>query len=207
MTMGEKHMVTEHIGSQWWKRIFADFYPPPVVKLHMPERARIISLDPAGDVRSIESADAHGARNRLKWLAWLLDSAIPIPGTRLSVGLDAVIGLFPFIGDLLGVLLSSYILSEAARLGAPKIVLARMAFNIGMEGVIGSIPLLGDVFDAAWKANQRNVQLLDAWLDKPARAERSSRVFGAVLILGVAAFLVSLGVASALLLRWIVGLF
>jgi len=172
----------------------------------MPKPSRIISIDPSGEVRSIQNADARDARERLNWLAWLLDNSIPIPGTRFRIGLDAVIGLFPFIGDLLGVLLSSYILSEAARLGAPKIVLMRMAFNIGVEGLVGSIPLLGDVFDAAWKANQRNVRLLNAWLDKPARAERSSRVFGMSLVLLVAAFLVSLGVATFLLLRWIVSL-
>jgi len=142
-------------------------------------------------------------RSRLKRLAWLLDSSIPIPGTRLSVGLEALIGLLPFIGDLVGVLLSSYILGEAARLGASRSVLARMAFNIAVEGVVGLIPLAGDVFDAVWKANQRNVRLLEQWLDGPARAERSSRL----LVLGVFATLVGFAVLAVfltyLLLRWL----
>ena len=168
---------------------------------------RIISIDASGKVESVESEDARMTRERLRSLAWLLDSSIPIPGTRLSVGLDALIGLFPFIGDLVGVLLSSYILSEAARLGAPKSVLMRMAFNVGVEGVVGIVPLAGDVFDAAWKANQRNVRLLDAWIERPEKAERSSRLFGALLILGVAAFLVLLGTLGFLLVRWLFSLF
>ena len=166
---------------------------------------RIISVDSSGKVESVETEDARITRERLRSLAWLLDSSIPIPGTRLTVGLDALIGLFPILGDLIGVLLSSYILGEAARLGAPKAVLMRMAFNIGVEGVAGIVPFAGDVFDAAWKANQRNVRLLDAWIERPEKAERSSRLFAALLILGVAAFLALLGVLGFLLVRWIWG--
>ena len=106
-------------------------------------------------------------RARLDRLAWLLDSSIPIPGTRLSVGLDALVGLVPFVGDLVGVLASSYILVEAARLGASHSVLARMALNIALEGLVGLVPVAGDLFDAGWKANQRNTRLLNEWLDRP----------------------------------------
>jgi hypothetical protein len=168
---------------------------------------RIISVDSAGKVQSVEDPGVRETRERLSWLAWLLDSSIPIPGTRLTVGLDALIGLFPVIGDLIGVLLSSYILSEAARLGAPKVVLWRMAFNVGVEGVVGIIPFAGDVFDAAWKANQRNVRLLDGWLERPEKAERSSRLFGALLVLGLVGFLALLGVLGFLLVRWLLSLF
>jgi Domain of unknown function (DUF4112) len=172
---------------------------------------RIISVDSSGKVESVrleeeQSSDARLTRERLRWLAWLLDSSIPIPGTRLTVGLDALIGLFPVLGDLIGVLLSSYILGEAARLGAPRVLLMRMAFNIGVEGVVGIVPLAGDVFDAVWKANQRNVRLFDAWIERPEKAERSSRLFAALLVLGVAAFLVLLGVLGFLLARWIFSL-
>ena len=168
---------------------------------------RIISVDSTGKVQSVEDPGVRETRERLSWLAWLLDSSIPIPGTRLTIGLDALIGLFPFIGDLIGVLLSSYILSEAARLGAPKVVLWRMAFNVGIEGVVGIIPFAGDVFDAAWKANQRNVRLLDAWFDQPGTAERSSRLFGIGLVIAVVLGLALLGYASFLALRWIFSLF
>jgi hypothetical protein len=168
---------------------------------------RIISVDSSGKVERVETEDARITRERLRSLAWLLDSSIAIPGTRLTVGLDALIGLFPILGDLVGVLLSSYILGEAARLGAPRVLLMRMAFNIGVEGVAGIVPLAGDVFDAAWKANQRNVRLLDTWLDHPQKAGRSSRLFAALLILGVAAFLALLGALGFLLVRWLFSLF
>jgi hypothetical protein len=143
-------------------------------------------------------------RRKLERLAWLLDSSIPIPGTRFSIGLDALIGLVPFLGDLVGVLLSAYIVGEAARLGASRSVLARMVFNVAVEGLAGLVPLAGDVFDAAWKANQRNVRLLAAWLEHPARAERSSALFVTGLglaLLATAAVPVALTYA---LLRWIV---
>jgi hypothetical protein len=123
--------------------------------------------------------------DRLRRLAWLLDSSIRIPGTRITIGLEALIGLVPVIGDLVGVALSGYIVAEAARLGVGRSVLARMAFNVALEGLAGLVPLAGDVFDAAWKANQRNVGLLARWLEAPRRTQRASAalVWSAVLLL------------------------
>jgi len=168
--------------------------------------ARIIDIDSSGRVASVRSPEADQIRKNLQQLAWLLDSSIPVPGTRLTVGIDALIGLFPVIGDLIGVALSSYILSQAAKLGAPRSVLWRIAFNIAVEGVVGIIPFAGDVFDAAFKANQRNVQLLDAWLDAPRRTERSTRTFAALLVLALVTVLVLVGLGSYFLLRAIFGL-
>jgi len=169
--------------------------------------SRIINVDEEGNVRSVEEAGVRETRQRLAWLAWLLDSSIPIPGTRFTVGIDALIGLFPFIGDLIGVLFSSYILSEASRLGAPKSVLMRMSFNIGIEGVVGIVPFAGDLFDAAFKANQRNVKILNDWFDRPEKTERASRAFGMGLVVAVMLFLALLGYAAFLLLRWLFSLF
>jgi len=168
---------------------------------------RIIDVDADGNVRAVEQPGTRETRERLKQLAWLLDSSIPIPGTRFTIGIDALIGLFPFIGDLIGVLLSSYILGEAARLGAPKSVLMRMSANVALEGVVGMVPLAGDVFDAAFKANQRNVRLLEAWLEEPRRTVRSSRLVGAAIVAGAAGFLVLLVALAIVLVRWIAGLF
>lgn len=94
----------------------------------------------------------------------------------------------PLLGDLIGVALSSFILAEANRLGAPRVLLARMAFNVAVDGVVGLIPFLGDAFDAGWKANQKNVRLLGAWLDHPHRAERGNRAFVVILLLALLAF-------------------
>lgn len=168
---------------------------------------RVISVDSAGNVRSVEDAQIHEARERLARLAWFLDSSIPIPGTRFTIGVDALVGLFPFLGDLIGVLLSTYILGEAARLGAPKSVLARMGLNIGIEGVVGLVPLAGDLFDAAFKANQRNVRLLDRWIEAPRRTERSSKALAVAIVLGIALVLVGLTALGVLLAQWIISLF
>jgi hypothetical protein len=106
-------------------------------------------------------------RARLNRLAWLLDSSMRVPGTDFRIGLDALLGLLPGAGDAAGVLLSGYIVLEAARMGAPGRTLVPMVLNVAVEAFVGAIPLAGDVFDAAWKANQRNVSLLNAWLDVP----------------------------------------
>lgn len=166
----------------------------------MPIRNKVLE----GEVLGPERPGEREARERLRFFAWLLDSSIPLPGTRLTVGLDALIGLLPFIGDLIGVLLSSYILGEAARLGASRSVLARMAFNVAIEGVVGIIPFAGDVFDAAWKANQRNVRLLEQWLDRPQRAERSSLLLVSIVIGTLALFAALTVYLTYLLLRWLV---
>src|SRR5688500_2418513 len=145
--------------------------------------------------------DIDAVRRRLARLAWLLDNSIPLPGTRFRIGLDAIIGLIPGLGDVLGVLLSSYIVREAARLGAPPSVLTRMAFNVAVEGIVGLVPFRGDGFDAACKANQRNLVLLDAHFRDPRRTVKSSRLFVAGLLAGLSAFIVVTAAAAILLVR------
>lgn len=151
-----------------------------------------------------ESEAERQVRARLNFLAWLLDSSIPIPGTSLTVGLDAIIGLLPFVGDLIGVVLSSYILAEANRMGVGRRILARMAFNVAVEGVIGIVPLFGDAFDAAWKANQKNVRLLNAWAERPHQTRRASGLFLTGLALALIALLAACSVLTYLLWRWLV---
>ncbi|MBC7802419.1 MAG: DUF4112 domain-containing protein [Candidatus Parcubacteria bacterium] len=145
-------------------------------------------------------------RERLSRLAWLLDSSIPIPGTRLTVGLEALLGLMPVAGDLVGVLLSSYIIKEAHALGVSRAILARMAFNVAVEGVVGMVPFAGDLFDAGWKANQRNVRLLDRWMEHPDKARKGSRLFVAGLALALFAFAAACAALAWLLLGWLSGL-
>jgi hypothetical protein len=142
-------------------------------------------------------------RERLARLAWLLDSSIPFPGTSFSVGLDALIGLLPVAGDLVGMLLSGYIVKQAAALGVSRSILARMALNVAVEGLIGMIPFAGDLFDAAFKANQRNVRLLGAYLDQPARTARASRAFILGLLLLFLVLVLLIGILGVLLARWI----
>jgi hypothetical protein len=114
--------------------------------------------------------------DRLRRLAWLLDNSIRLPG-GFRIGLDPVIGLIPGIGDAIGALLSVFILNEARILGAPGSVLLRMAGNVVIETVIGAIPFVGDLFDAGFKANARNLALLERYQLDPVRSIRSSRWF------------------------------
>ena len=111
----------------------------------------------------------------LRALTRLMDEALAVPGTRLRVGLDSLLGLIPGIGDLAGAAVSGYALLVAARLGAPSPVLLRMLLNIGVDTVVGAVPLLGDLFDLGWKANRRNLQLLERYLERPAATEWSAR--------------------------------
>jgi hypothetical protein len=87
-------------------------------------------------------------------------------------GLDALIGLFPVVGDIITTALSLFIVHEAYQLGAPDHVIARMLGNVALDGVFGAVPLVGDAFDVLWRANRRNVQLLREWLDHERWPER-----------------------------------
>jgi Domain of unknown function (DUF4112) len=113
---------------------------------------------------------SRGARiSRIDALATLLDTALVIPGTGVRFGLDALIGLFPVVGDIITTALSLFIVHEAYQLGAPGHVLARMLGNVALDGVFGAVPLVGDAFDVLWRANRRNVRLLREWLDHERR--------------------------------------
>ncbi|HXV25490.1 MAG TPA: DUF4112 domain-containing protein [Alphaproteobacteria bacterium] len=100
------------------------------------------------------------ALRRLEQLALLLDSRFRVPGTRLRFGVDGLIGLVPGIGDAAGLVISSYIVLEAWRLGAPAPILFRLIANLVIDGAVGAVPVAGDIFDLAWKANKRNVTTL-----------------------------------------------
>ncbi len=98
---------------------------------------------------------------RLRRLAWLIDGAFKMPGTRFRFGLNSVIGLLPVGGDVVLGAVSLYIIYEAAQLGVPKHKLFRMLGNVGVEVVGGSVPILGDLFDMALKANLRNLRIIE----------------------------------------------
>lgn len=103
------------------------------------------------------------ARN-LERLAWLMDRAFHIPGTRVRVGLDALLGLLPVGGDVLtGVVQAALVLVALGHYKVPKTVAVRMVANVLLDIAVGAIPLLGDLFDIGFKANTRNIRLLDAY--------------------------------------------
>lgn len=150
----------------------------------------------------MNTGERERAKQRLDRIAWCLDSSIPIPGLKMRFGIDPLIGLFPGIGDTLGALMSSYILSEAARLGAPKSVLFKMAFNIAVDAILGTVPVLGDLFDVVWKANQRNAQLLGTYLERPRKAVVASRLFVWSLAVLLVGFVIFVGMVGFALMHW-----
>lgn len=125
-------------------------------------------------------------------LARMLDTAFTVPGTRFRIGLDPIIGLIPGVGDVAGVLLSITILFHGARLGVPRPTLLRMGANIAVEAIVGTIPLLGDLFDAGWRANARNVRLIEAHFADPVRATRSGNRWLATTAAAIGAVLLAI---------------
>ena len=105
--------------------------------------------------------DALARLARLRRLARLLDSAIGIPGTRFRVGLDGLLGFAPGVGDAALGLVSLYIVNEARKLGLPRHKLLRMLGNVVMDVAAGSVPVVGDLFDMAFKANLRNLDIIE----------------------------------------------
>lgn len=110
--------------------------------------------DASGEDRQAE------ALKRMELVANLLDSAFVVPGTRQRIGIDAVIGLVPGVGDVITTLLSSYVLWEAKRLGVSRLAMTRMLGNLAVHAVVGSVPFFGDAFDAVFRVNQRNLKIV-----------------------------------------------
>lgn len=99
---------------------------------------------------------------RAESLAELLDARFTIPGTSWRFGLDGLLGLIPGAGDLLTAILAAIIVLDAIRLGCSKRTIARMLMNIGIDAIAGAVPVVGDVFDVAYKANLKNLRLMQA---------------------------------------------
>lgn len=103
---------------------------------------------------------------RLENLAKLMDSAFVIPGTKIRMGLDGIIGIFPVAGDLISGMVSTYLIWEAHQLGAPRLLIARMLANTVIDTTFGAVPVLGDAFDVYFRSNMKNMNLLRRHLEK-----------------------------------------
>jgi hypothetical protein len=112
-------------------------------------------------------ARKRAARERLIVLTRLLDSAIAVPGLRTRVGLDALLGLLPGVGDLISGALGLYLVAEARQLGASRWLQARMIANLLIDTAVGAVPVAGDLFDVYFKAHVRNLKLLQKELGEP----------------------------------------
>jgi hypothetical protein len=135
--------------------------------------------------------------DRLRAVTRLMDQAFGVPGTKWRFGLDALFGLVPGLGDIAGGLIAVYALRVARQLGAPGVIQLHMLTNIAIDASVGTIPVLGDLFDFVFKAQSRNLALLDEWLQTPHEATKRSRrgvllvpiaivlVFATLTILGI----------------------
>ncbi|MGH9906263.1 MAG: DUF4112 domain-containing protein, partial [Pyrinomonadaceae bacterium] len=145
----------------------------------------------------------------LERLGWLMDDVFRVPVLGWRIGLDAIAGFIPGVGDTATSLVSFYILAAAVRYQVPKITLLRMGMNLGIDYVLGSLPLVGDLFDAWWKSNQRNIELLRQRATVSAAEAREGRVsdwlFVGLIILVLASMAVGAALVSVFLLVLIGG--
>lgn len=133
-------------------------------------------------------------------IAELLDSRFTVPGTSIKIGLDPILGVLTGLGDWATAILSVYLMFYATKLGAKASVLFRMFVNIFIDLLIGVIPVLGDLFDVAWKANIRNVRLLEKLEADPSLTKsQNSIIMWALLI-----FLITILVGILFLIGWII---
>jgi hypothetical protein len=138
-------------------------------------------------------------------LAVLLDSAVTIPGTNVKIGLDPILGLLlPELGDTLTAAVSLTLLGVAFRERVPKLVLARMLVNIAIDALLGAIPLIGDLFDFAFRANDKNLALIERHRGDPTRP---ATLGDRLVVLGAGVIALSLVavpfVVGALFVRWL----
>ena len=136
-----------------------------------------------------------------KW-AVLLDSAFKVPGTKLRFGLDPIVGLIPGAGDHVTGFFSVVILLHAVRLRIPRVVIARMVANTGLDLLAGAVPLLGDLFDAGYKANLRNLVLLERHALPGVVPQRGDYVFVWICF----AVLALLAIVPILIAWWVIWL-
>lgn len=146
-------------------------------------------------------------QNQARGLSRLLDSAFRIPGTDMRIGIDPLLGLIPGIGDFVGSGLSIYIIWLGVQAGAPVPVVLRMAANVALDTLFGAVPLLGDLFDAGWKANQRNVELIEEYLANPRGATSASYLFVVIVALLLLALVAGIAWVAVQVVQWIAGLF
>ncbi len=111
-------------------------------------------------------ADPAAIRKRVEALEIILERSFVIPGINRPVGLDAIVGLVPVVGDFVTAAMGAYMVWEARNLGMSKFQLARMAGNVGIDTLLGAVPLAGDVFDFFYRSNTKNLRIIRKHLDK-----------------------------------------
>lgn len=128
--------------------------------MDQPQRPRVMTVDLPLD------ADPASVRKRVEAMEVLLERSFNIPGINRRVGLDALAGLVPVLGDVLTAVMGLYIVWEARNLGLPKWKIARLAGNVAFDSAVGAVPVVGDLFDFLFRSNTRNLKIIKKHLDK-----------------------------------------
>jgi hypothetical protein len=137
-----------------------------------------------------------------RW-AVLLDSAFRIPGTNVRFGLDAIIGIVPGIGDLVAPVFTVILLGTALRMRVPAVVLVRMVLNAAIDMLLGIVPIAGDIGDVFWKADLRNMALLERHARPGVPPSKGDYWF----VLGCIGVVVAIGVVPIVFLIWLLSRF
>lgn len=147
--------------------------------------------------RGVKAARPVEIEESLDRLGWILDDLFRIPVLGWRIGLDALVGLIPGVGDTATTVASLYVLGSAVRYRVPKITLLRMGLNLGIDYALGSLPLVGDLFDAWWKSNQRNVELMRQRATVSAAEAREGRISDWLFVGLIMVFLIGLAIGAA----------
>ncbi|MFN0173205.1 MAG: DUF4112 domain-containing protein [Saprospiraceae bacterium] len=142
---------------------------------------------------------------RLDALAKLMDNQFRVPGTNWRFGLDGIVGLIPYVGDMAGFVVSGFLMRTMVKKGASPLLMLRMMFNYIMDAVVGIVPFLGDLFDFGFKANRRNVNLLKAYYADGKVKPNATRSVAFLGLLFFALFIVLIWLVwklAALVLGW-----
>ena len=123
-------------------------------------------MEEGPETASYTGNDPVSVRYRIEVIEKLLERVITIPGTRQTVGFDALIGLIPVAGDIVGAAMGAYMIWEARNLNMPKSAMVRMAGNVGFDWLIGLIPGVGDAADFFFRSNTRNLRIIKKHLDR-----------------------------------------
>jgi len=150
-------------------------------------------------MRQLTPRQAQGL-DALRKGAQLLDSAFVVPGTSYRVGLDPILGLVPGVGDLVSPLFTIAILWQARELAIPRVVLLRMIVNVAIDSLVGAVPVVGDLFDFAWKANNKNLALVE----RHAQEERTASAGDWLFVGLIVALLLLLAVIPFVIAGWLV---
>ena len=145
------------------------------------------------------SQDLDRRLRTLRSVQWWLDEAFRVPGTSIRVGWDPIIGLVPWVGDLLTALLSSAIVLHAHQMRLPRIVQLRMLMNVAIDLLVGAIPVVGDAADVFWKSNSMNMALFERHADQVRPASAGDWLF----VAGIIAAIVAVALVPLVVLYWI----